>query len=311
MKTIKWLLALLLLILGGSYPAFGQQVVLGDEVTARLGEVLSGRSMDRGVVQRRGGREIFAKVVRSVPFVISARGVGSSLVFGVNPSDATALVVTNEHVVEQAFHDQRGFRYVMLLFYDPQLASEPFDQGRFRRCLASSSASSAWCEAYQRSLRPGIILGTDVARDLAVLLVPDIPKDISPILPGQLDDVQPGDEVAVIGHPLNLLWSFTNGIVSGIRRQFPTGKPPHVARTTVIQTQTPVNPGNSGGPLLDSKGRVVGVVFGMGVGERIRGPSHGGPGEEITIPAAGLNFAIAINEVQDFVSEWSQRIRKR
>jgi S1-C subfamily serine protease len=305
--------ALLLSFLLGSVPlGSAQQKGLSREVTARLEEVLSGRRVDKGEIQTRGRRDLFSNAVKAVPFVISRNGKGSSVVIQVNQPESTALVVTNHHVVDEPFRDERGRAFVMLLFYDPQLASEPFSRDRVRGCQRPPGDPTAWCKAFQQSLRPAFVVGTDIVRDLALLYVRDVPKDVGHVPPAQVDDVQPGDEVSVVGHPLDLLWSLTTGIVSAVRRQFPTGTPPRVARSTVIQTQTPVNPGNSGGPLLTAAGRMVGVIFGQGVGGRFQGPSHGKlQSEEITIPAAGLNFAIAINEVQNFVSEWEAKVRQR
>ena len=63
-----------------------------------------------------------------------------------------------------------------------------------------------------------------------------------------------GSDVYVIGHPVGLGWTITRGIVSAIRR------PGEVAPTEIIQTDAAISPGNSGGPLLDRHGRLVGVV---------------------------------------------------
>jgi S1-C subfamily serine protease len=112
---------------------------------------------------------------------------------------------------------------------------------------------------------------------------------------------------------LELLWSLTTGSVSAVRRGFPTGTPQQSTRSTVIQTQTPVNPGNSGGPLMNEEGRLIGVVFAQGVSNRIKAPSQDGDPRQsdVPIPAAGLNFAIGVNEVQAFVSGLTAKTRQQ
>jgi S1-C subfamily serine protease len=92
--------------------------------------------------------------------------------------------------------------------------------------------------------------------------------------------LQVGDPVIAIGNPYGLAGTMTTGIVSQVGRLVPA---PNIGFSIpdVIQTDAAVNPGNSGGPLLDTKGRVVGVTFG------------GFPG--------GVNFAIPSNLVQKIV----------
>jgi S1-C subfamily serine protease len=311
MTVLKPAMTFLVICMTFSPQAFGQESLFNDEVINRLAEVLSARKFDDSGIRTRGRADVFSKSVRSVPFVISGRGSGSSVVIRTIANDSTAWVVTNEHVVGSPFRDERGRAFVLVVFYDPQLVSEPFNRDRIRTCQRYQQDSTGWCKAFQQSVRPAAIAGVDVARDLALLVVPSAPKGVTEIPFGQIDGVRPGDDVVVLGHPLDLLWSLTTGIVSAVRHQFPTGTPPQTARSTVIQTQAPVNPGNSGGPLLTAEGRLIGVVFGQGVAGRIQMPYQGQPQEaEIAIPASGLNFAIGINEVQGFVSELTEKSRR-
>jgi S1-C subfamily serine protease len=298
-----------LLVLGSALQAVAQEAMFSDQVITRLAEVLSTRKFDNSAIQTRGRSDTFAKAVSAVPFVISAAGSGSSVVIEAGKSDAPGLVITNEHVVRRPFRNERGEPFVLLLFYDSQLVSEPFSRDRVGSCPRLREPTG-WCAAFQRSIRSATVAGIDTARDLALLVVPKAPMGLSEIPGGQIDSVRAGDEVVVVGHPLELLWSLTTGIVSAVRHQFPTGTPPRVVRSTVIQTQAPVNPGNSGGPLLTAEGQLIGVIFGQGVGGRIQMPSQERPGGELTIPAAGLNFAIGINEVQGFISELTRKNRK-
>ncbi len=71
---------------------------------------------------------------------------------------------------------------------------------------------------------------------------------------GATSDVEEGEEIYVIGHPLGLGWSITRGLVSRIRGTTDPSMP------NTIQIDAPVSPGNSGGPLLTAAGRMIGVV---------------------------------------------------
>ncbi|NUB92906.1 trypsin-like peptidase domain-containing protein [Haloterrigena sp. SYSU A121-1] len=106
--------------------------------------------------------------------------------------------------------------------------------------------------------RPASIVGTDAYSDLAVLRVDDLP-DIAGGL--SLSEAEPviGQEVLAIGNPLGFDASVSQGIVSGIDRSLPS--PTGFSIPAAIQTDAPVNPGNSGGPLVSLEGDVLGVVF--------------------------------------------------
>lgn len=98
-------------------------------------------------------------------------------------------------------------------------------------------------------------------RDLAVLHVSDpLPEAVFPAtLAG---NVRPGDRVMAIGAPFGLEGTFTMGVVSGLNRSFVVEETGQVL-TDMIQFDAAVNPGNSGGPLIDMAGRVVGIVSGI------------------------------------------------
>jgi S1-C subfamily serine protease len=307
MMNFNTAVVLLAILFALSSPVTAQERI-PDSAADRLAEVLSNRKVDRSRIQTRGRADVYQKALSAVPFVISADGSGSSVVIAVKES--TALVITNHHVVNHPFFNEKGQPFVLLLFYDPVLVNEPFDRERVRNCQRSRDPGG-WCKAFQQSIRPALVLGSDVAKDLALMRVANAPRAMAQIAPGQIDAVKAGDEVIIVGHPLELLWSLTTGSVSAIRRGFPTGTPQQSARSTVIQTQTPVNPGNSGGPLMNEEGRLVGVVFAQAVSNRIRAPSQDGESRpaDVPIPAAGLNFAIGVNEVQNFVATLTAKTR--
>ncbi|TYT62996.1 S1C family serine protease [Natrialba swarupiae] len=113
--------------------------------------------------------------------------------------------------------------------------------------------------------RTGEVVGSDVHSDLAVVSVDDVP-DVATGLTLSDDDPVVGQEVLALGNPLGLDASISQGIVSGIDRSLPS--PTGFAIPAAIQTDAPVNPGNSGGPLISLEGDVLGVVF-AGAGQTI------------------------------------------
>ena len=109
------------------------------------------------------------------------------------------------------------------------------------------------------------VAGRDVLSDLAVLKARGgVP---TPVRMGRAEDLRVGQLVVAVGNPLGLSGSVTAGIVSGLGRSLPTRSGRVVDE--VIQTDAALNPGNSGGVLADSIGRMVGVstaVAGVGLG---------------------------------------------
>ena len=104
----------------------------------------------------------------------------------------------------------------------------------------------------------GQVIATDRSTDLAVLQVDLDGHDVDPLQLDSSADVRVGDDVYAIGNPFGLERSFTAGIVSAVNRQIQA--PNGFTIDDAIQTDAPVNQGNSGGPLLDADGNVIGVV---------------------------------------------------
>lgn len=101
----------------------------------------------------------------------------------------------------------------------------------------------------------GRVLGRDTRRDVAVVKVERKGLRAAKLARGV--DVRVGQLAVALGSPFGLVDTVTAGVVSGIGRSFPT--PDGVV--DAIQTDAPVNPGNSGGPLADRQGRVIGINF--------------------------------------------------
>jgi S1-C subfamily serine protease len=133
------------------------------------------------------------------------------------------------------------------------------------------------------------IIGKDPATDVVLLKVQASSRALKPLMFGDSDSVHVGDQVAAIGNPLGLDRSITLGIVSALHRSLTSPEGTPIDR--VIQTDAALNHGNSGGPLLNAEGEVVGVSSAI---------STGGTGGEGNI---GIGFAIPINTVSDVVAE--------
>jgi S1-C subfamily serine protease len=129
------------------------------------------------------------------------------------------------------------------------------------------------------------VLSVDASTDLAALKVdPSAVQGIRPLQLADSDSAQVGDTAVAIGYPLGLARTATAGIVSGLERQIQS--PNGFSIDKVIQTDAPVNPGNSGGPLLNAKGQVIGV------NSQIATAAGGGDGN------IGISFAIPANTVK-------------
>ena len=107
-----------------------------------------------------------------------------------------------------------------------------------------------------------VVAGADPERDIAVLAPASLPGLVVPATIGSAADMRVGDEVFAVGNPLGLVGSLSAGVVSGLDRDFKVSGRDQVLRD-LIQFDAAVNLGNSGGPLLDRRGQVVGIVTGL------------------------------------------------
>lgn len=121
-------------------------------------------------------------------------------------------------------------------------------------------------------------------KDLAVLKIDAPAAQLKPIMVGTSADLQVGQKVFAIGNPFGLDQTLTTGVVSALGRQITslTGR----KIQDVIQTDAAINQGNSGGPLLDSAGRMIGV------NTQIASPSGGSAGVAFAIPVDTVNRVV-------------------
>lgn len=138
------------------------------------------------------------------------------------------------------------------------------------------------------------VIGVDTNSDLAVIKV-DMPADqLHPLSLGDSDTLKVGQSVAAIGDPEALLASMTTGIISALGRSQPsnnqTSAGSYYATGDIIQTDALLNHGNSGGPLLNLDGQVVGVNYAVQVDTQ-------------TGVSSGIGYAISVNTVKRVVPE--------
>ncbi len=116
---------------------------------------------------------------------------------------------------------------------------------------------------------PAALAGLDGFSDLAVLKISASEDRLTPLRIGESASVRVGQRAISIGNPFGLKASMTSGIVSGLGRSLPSaalidaGLAAGFDNPSIIQIDAPVHPGNSGGPLLDSNGLVIGITTAM------------------------------------------------
>ena len=121
------------------------------------------------------------------------------------------------------------------------------------------------------------VVGTDKSTDLAVIKVDAPSSELHPLSVGNSADLQVGNGVVAIGSPFGLEETVTSGIVSALHRAIEA--PNNFTINDSVQTDAAINHGNSGGPLLNAQGQVVGV------NAQIRSDSGGNEGVGFAIPS--------------------------
>jgi S1-C subfamily serine protease len=129
---------------------------------------------------------------------------------------------------------------------------------------------------------PAQLVGHDAEQDIAVLRVDAPESELAPIEFGRSDNLRVGQQAYVLGNPFGLDGTLTTGIISSLNRTLGSrieGR----SMKSIIQTDAAMNPGNSGGPLLDSAGRMIGMNVAIA--------SKSGQ-------SAGIGFAIPVNRIK-------------
>ena len=132
------------------------------------------------------------------------------------------------------------------------------------------------------------VIGKDPDTDLAVLAVRLGGPALHPLTLGDSSSLRVGDPTVAIGNPFGLERTLTTGVVSALQRRITA--PSGFAIEDVIQTDASLNPGNSGGPLLDATGRVIGVNSQIATGDGSSG-------------SVGIGFAVPVSTVRSVLPE--------
>ncbi|TKY71957.1 Protease Do 5 [Spatholobus suberectus] len=177
-------------------------------------------------------------------------GTGSGFIW-----DKFGHIVTNYHVVSKLATDTSGLQSCKVFLVD-------------------AKGNSFY--------REGKIIGFDPAYDLAVLKVDVDGYQLKPVVLGQSNSLRVGQSCFAIGNPYGYENTLTTGVVSGLGREIPS--PNGGAIRGAIQTDAAINAGNSGGPLIDSYGHVIGVNTATFT-------------KKGTGVSSGVNFAIPIDTV--------------
>jgi putative serine protease PepD len=128
------------------------------------------------------------------------------------------------------------------------------------------------------------LVGTDPSTDLAVVKISAPQSELHPLMLGDSSSVEVGAGVVAIGSPFGYAESVTSGIVSALHRTMTS--PNHYTIDDAIQTDAAINHGNSGGPLLNAQGQVVGV------NAQIQSESGGSDGVGFAIPSNTVRHVV-------------------
>jgi putative serine protease PepD len=149
-----------------------------------------------------------------------------------------------------------------------------------------SGSSSVSVKLSDGSTYKATVVGSDPSTDLAVLHIDAPASKLVPLALADSSKVSIGDGVVAIGNPFGLDGSVTSGIVSALNREIVA--PDNTPIEGAIQTDAAINHGNSGGPLLNSQGQVIGVT------SQIQSDSGGND---------GVGFAVPSNTVSSIASQ--------
>jgi S1-C subfamily serine protease len=138
---------------------------------------------------------------------------------------------------------------------------------------------------------PAELVGRDISSDIAVLKIDAPASDLFPITVGTSENLRVGQRVYTLGNPFGFDGTMTTGIISNLNRTLPSRQRGREMKS-IIQTDAAMNPGNSGGPLLDTAGRMIGMNVAIA--------STSGQN-------SGLGFAIPANRIRQIVPQLIQQ----
>jgi serine protease Do len=214
--------------------------------------------------------EVYEKASKAVVLVLASHEGGGSGMIGTGSIIKPDMVITNAHVIydKSTSSTWKNIR----VYLKPKKVTGSFKNDLVHRYVAH-------------------VLAYDVDLDLAILKVDNLPSERGVIELANADEIKIGEEVVAIGHPeQGGLWTLTYGRISGEIDNF------NAQGRSVYQTDTNLNRGNSGGPLLDRRGYLVGV---NAAAARL--------GDD-NMPITGINFSIKSSVAKRWLEKQQVRI---
>ncbi|MFT5522842.1 MAG: serine protease Do [Pirellulaceae bacterium] len=209
-------------------------------------------------------QQVYRDTLQSTVWVLAKTSEGTSSGTGVLIDAEKKLIITNYHVV--------GDARAAVIFFPAAKDDQPIVSRK--HYLANVS----------RLGTRGRVLGVDRKRDLALIEVENLPSTAKAIELAS-DSIGPGEEVQSIGNPgaTEALWVFTSGTVRAVyQKQFRTGAGEHDFK--VVETQSPINSGDSGGPVVNNQGQLVAIA------------------QAISPKARLVSYNVDITEIREFLA---------
>jgi len=227
--------------------------------------------------------EAYSRVTRVPPIYhepILTRGASGIAVFR-NASPAVVLIVVGE--VKNGQFDPSGLGAGVVINSSGDILTNWHVIDGYAEAVIffkpQGNAEIASSKAYVAS----VVAQSEIS-DLALLHLVEAAPSLVPIPMGNISSVQVAEDIHVIGHPKGNPWSYSTGVVSQIRDGYAwTYDDGSKHQAKVLQLQTAISPGNSGGPVLDDQGRLLGLIAMSQEGQN-------------------LDYAVAADVIQSFVS---------
>lgn len=207
----------------------------------------------------------YQNALKSTAWVLAKDNGETSSGTGVLVDAEKRLVVTNYHVVGTA-------RNAVVFFPDMDGSTPKVDRAHYLKNVKTLGLK-------------GRIVAADLKRDLALIELPKLPAGVEAISMAK-ETTSPGEEVHSIGNPgaTDALWVYTSGTVRSVyQKQFRTGAGDHDFK--VVETQSPINSGDSGGPVVNASGELVAIS------------------QAISPKARLVSYCVDITEIRAFMDE--------
>lgn len=213
--------------------------------------------------------EVYSETLKSTAWVLAKTDGATSSGTGVLVNEEKKLLVTNFHVVGNA-------RTAVIFF--PEIKNGKPEVER-----------SSYLKNVKKLGVRGRVLGVDRKRDLALIELDRLPKGVKAITLAE-ESARQGEQLQSIGNSgsTEALWVFTAGFVRSVyQKQFRTGAGEH--DFLVCETQSPINPGDSGGPVVNAQGELVAIC------------------QSLSPKARLITYCVDVTEVKTFLdSDWKQ-----